>query len=58
MDLFVKGRKVSWTSLHEEDPKGRVQMGARLRAELYGKLAGEEKEHISRLEQEILRSRA
>jgi hypothetical protein len=31
MDLFVKGRKVSWTSLHEEDLKERVQMGAGLR---------------------------
>ncbi|MFP4483187.1 MAG: hypothetical protein ACLFN0_10440 [Thermovirgaceae bacterium] len=58
MDLFVKGRKFSWTSLQEEAPQGRTELGAQFHFDLYGKLTEEEKEHIERLEQEVLAARA
>lgn len=58
MDLFVKGKKFSWADLKEEAPRGREGLGGKFRADLYAQLTEGEKEHIGRLEQEILAARA
>lgn len=57
MDLFVKRKKYSWTELAGEDAPHRQALGARMRAELFGRLSPPEKEHLQRLEKEVLSER-